>query len=156
LITSVVSVSRARMKYGLYRVFIRLVYVVRRMFRGGGRILSVSVLSLLVLASIVAAMIFSMAAVSGELSRLDLAVFATTLSILASMIPITLAGFGLREGAVVGALTFFGLSATQSAAIAVVYSFCMIMQSLPGAVFWLLPKRLALFELTDPAIDRQL
>ncbi|MCR9219917.1 MAG: flippase-like domain-containing protein [Alphaproteobacteria bacterium] len=131
-------ISRNWMRYWAYRHLARLVYIVRRLFRGPSRIMAALGLSLAVQVAIFASMYFSLASVSTELARLDLAILSTTLATLAAMIPITLAGFGLREGAVVATLTLFGAPSAEAAAVAAVFAACTLGQCIPGSVSWAL------------------
>lgn len=129
-------VYRSWMRVPVYRYLVRMIYIVKRMFAGPFRTFAVLGLSVAVQFSIFLAMYFSMAAVSRDLAQFDLAVFATTLATLAATLPITLAGFGVREGAIVVTLYFFRIEPAQAAAVAAVFSFCVFIQCMPGAVSW--------------------
>jgi uncharacterized protein (TIRG00374 family) len=56
---------------------------------------------------------------------------------LVSMMPISFAGWGLREGAMVIGLGFVGISAVDALAISVSFGLAQISIGLPGGVFWL-------------------
>lgn len=56
---------------------------------------------------------------------------------LVSMMPVSFAGWGLRESAMVIGLGFVGITAVDSLAISVSFGLAQIIIGLPGAVFWL-------------------
>jgi glycosyltransferase 2 family protein len=57
-------------------------------------------------------------------------------------LPISMAGWGVREGLMVVALGYLGVPPDQSLALSIAYGLCILTISLPGAVFWLLsPSR---------------
>jgi hypothetical protein len=53
-----------------------------------------------------------------------------------SMLPISIAGWGVREGAMVAALTVVGVPAHESLALSICFGLCLIVVSLPGGVVW--------------------
>lgn len=61
--------------------------------------------------------------------------------ILAATIPISVAGWGVREGAMVVALGYVGVSATDAVTISVIFGLLMITAGLPGGLIWLLSGR---------------
>jgi len=52
-------------------------------------------------------------------------------------VPISLAGWGLREGAMVAALGFVGVAAADAVVLSVIYGLGLVVAALPGALFWL-------------------
>lgn len=56
--------------------------------------------------------------------------------LLLSMLPISFAGWGVREGAMVAALAVVGVPAYQSLALSICFGLCLIFVSLPGGVIW--------------------
>ena len=58
-----------------------------------------------------------------------------------SMMPISFAGWGVREAAMVAALSAVGVPASQSVAMSICYGLGMIIASLPGGVLWLYARR---------------
>src|SRR5262249_1096520 len=56
---------------------------------------------------------------------------------LASAIPVSVAGWGVREGAMVVAFGFARVPAADAFAISVLFGLLAIVMSLPGVVFWL-------------------
>lgn len=57
-----------------------------------------------------------------------------------SMLPISVAGWGVREGAMVTALGLVGVPGHQSLALSVCFGLCLVAVSLPGGVVWLLSR----------------
>jgi len=66
------------------------------------------------------------------------AVFLFSPVLLLSMIPISLAGWGLREGAMVLVFSLAGLEADASLSVSVLFGTCMLVSGLPGGLMWLL------------------
>ncbi|HEY9079689.1 lysylphosphatidylglycerol synthase transmembrane domain-containing protein [Magnetovibrio sp.] len=61
--------------------------------------------------------------------------------LLAQTLPISLAGWGVREGAMVAMFALAGVGAQSALAISILYGFVMILASLPGSAFWLAAGR---------------
>jgi uncharacterized membrane protein YbhN (UPF0104 family) len=57
------------------------------------------------------------------------------------MIPISLAGWGVREGAMVIVFSLAGLQTEASLSLSVLFGACMFVSGLPGGVLWLLMRR---------------
>jgi len=55
---------------------------------------------------------------------------------LLTIVPISLAGWGVREGAMVGILMLVGLAKAKILAISILYGLLLIIAALPGAWFW--------------------
>ncbi len=55
---------------------------------------------------------------------------------LLTIVPISLAGWGVREGAMVGILMLVGLPKAKILAISILYGILLILTALPGAWFW--------------------
>jgi uncharacterized membrane protein YbhN (UPF0104 family) len=72
-----------------------------------------------------------------------------------SMLPVSVAGWGVREGAMIVAMGLVGVSPAQSVALSVCFGLCLMAISLPGAFLWLLNRRhvategLAVHDVTD-------
>lgn len=60
--------------------------------------------------------------------------------LLISMIPISFAGWGVREGAMVVVLGFAGISAPQALAISLLFGLTQMAIGVPGGVLWLLRR----------------
>ncbi|MDP1536706.1 MAG: lysylphosphatidylglycerol synthase transmembrane domain-containing protein [Burkholderiales bacterium] len=53
-----------------------------------------------------------------------------------SMLPISIAGWGVREGAMVAALAAIDVPSHQSLALSICFGLCLIFVSLPGGLIW--------------------
>ena len=62
------------------------------------------------------------------------------LVILFMALPISIAGWGVREGVMVVGLSYVGVSSDTALAISLLYGFSLLLVSIPGLVFWLLRK----------------
>jgi uncharacterized protein (TIRG00374 family) len=69
------------------------------------------------------------------------AVFLFPPVLLLSMIPISLAGWGIREGAMVLVFSLAGLQADASLSVSVLFGACMFLSGLPGGFMWFLIRR---------------
>ena len=58
-----------------------------------------------------------------------------------SMLPISVAGWGMREGAMMTAMGLVGVPGHQSVALSVCFGLCLVAISLPGAVVWLVSRK---------------
>ena len=66
--------------------------------------------------------------------------------ILVSTLPISLAGWGVREGAMVAAFGLIGIAAYQALGVSVAFGLVAIVVGVPGGVVWLLGGGLARME----------
>lgn len=57
-----------------------------------------------------------------------------------SMLPISIAGWGVREGAMVGALAVVGVPTHQSLALSICFGLALVFISLPGGLMWFLSR----------------
>jgi glycosyltransferase 2 family protein len=69
------------------------------------------------------------------------ALFLFPLVLLLSTIPISLAGWGIREGAMVLIFSLAGLPADASLSVSVLFGACMFLSGLPGGLIWLFTRR---------------
>lgn len=60
---------------------------------------------------------------------------------LLTIIPISLAGWGIREGAMVGIFLLVGADETKVLAMSILYGILLILSSVPGAYFWVKSKK---------------
>lgn len=60
---------------------------------------------------------------------------------LLTIIPISLAGWGIREGAMVGIFMLVGASNEKVLAMSILYGLLLIISSLPGSYFWVKSKK---------------
>jgi glycosyltransferase 2 family protein len=58
-----------------------------------------------------------------------------------SMLPISIAGWGVREGAMVAALGMIGIPAHESLALSICFGLCLIAVGLPGGLMWFVSRR---------------
>ncbi|MDH4199234.1 MAG: flippase-like domain-containing protein [Spirochaetia bacterium] len=63
------------------------------------------------------------------------------LVLLVSMIPVSIAGWGVREGAMVVAFGFFHISPGDSMLVSVLFGIVVALSSIPGLIFWMLMGR---------------
>lgn len=56
---------------------------------------------------------------------------------LLSMLPITVAGWGVREALLITALKLFGVPVAAAVALGLAFGICMLIISIPGALLWL-------------------
>lgn len=59
-------------------------------------------------------------------------------ALLVMLLPVSIAGWGLRENAIVALLHYVAIPAEQALALSVLYGLLSVAVSLPGGVFWLL------------------
>lgn len=60
---------------------------------------------------------------------------------LLTIVPISLAGWGIREGAMVGIFMLVGADETKVLAMSILYGLLLIISSLPGSYFWVKSKK---------------
>jgi hypothetical protein len=60
--------------------------------------------------------------------------------LLVSMLPISIGGWGVREGAMVVALHGFGISAEDALLPSVLFGLCAVAATLPGGILWIINK----------------
>jgi glycosyltransferase 2 family protein len=60
--------------------------------------------------------------------------------LLVSMLPISVGGWGVREGAMVVVLHGFGISAEDALLPSVLFGLCAVVATLPGGVLWIMNK----------------
>jgi glycosyltransferase 2 family protein len=63
--------------------------------------------------------------------------------LLISMLPISVGGWGVREGAMVVALHGFGLSTEEALLPSILFGLCAVAATLPGAIFWVISENVA-------------
>jgi len=75
--------------------------------------------------------------------KLDFDVFLVAIPpiFLLTIIPVSLAGWGVRESAMVGILVLVGAAKSGVLAISILYGLILIISSLPGAYFWTVSKK---------------
>ena len=60
---------------------------------------------------------------------------------LLTIVPVSLAGWGIREGAMIGIFMLVGADETKVLAMSILYGLLLIISSLPGAYFWVKSKK---------------
>ena len=93
--------------------------------------------SLLIVASYVAVFVLAARAVGVDAST-GLLALTTPPILVAMLIPVSVAGWGLREGAAAALWGIVGLSSADGVAVSVAYGLLVLVSSLPGAVVLLL------------------
>jgi len=61
---------------------------------------------------------------------------------LLTIIPLSLAGWGIREGAMVGIFTLIGANPAKILAMSILYGLLLIISALPGSYFWIKNKKI--------------
>ena len=83
--------------------------------------------------------LFGARALGIELATMDALVLIPP-AILASTLPISIAGWGVREGAMVATLTYAGVSEVDALVVSIMFGFTMVVSSMPGGLLWLANK----------------
>lgn len=78
---------------------------------------------------------------SGIFYQWESFVLIVPLATLIMSIPISIAGWGIREGVLVAGLSYTGIQNEVSLAISVMFGLIVLLYSLPGAVFWLIYRK---------------
>src|SRR5215831_930426 len=60
--------------------------------------------------------------------------------LLISMLPISVGGWGVREGAMVVALHGFGIPTEEAVLPSILFGLCIVTATLPGGIFWVISK----------------
>lgn len=66
--------------------------------------------------------------------------------LLAQTVPVSLAGWGVREGAMVAMFALVGMAGDEAFALSVLYGIVIALNSLPGVLFWLATGRRSMRE----------
>jgi glycosyltransferase 2 family protein len=61
--------------------------------------------------------------------------------LLISMLPISIGGWGVREGAMVVALRGFGIPTEEALLPSILFGLCAVTAALPGAIFWISTRK---------------
>ena len=61
--------------------------------------------------------------------------------LLISMLPISIGGWGVREGAMVVALRGFGIPTEEALLPSILFGLCAVTATLPGAIFWISARK---------------
>jgi uncharacterized protein (TIRG00374 family) len=91
-----------------------------------------------IVGQLLAITIYQILAIGLELQvPFDVMLVVVPLALMASALPISIGGMGVRELAAVGLFTRFGVDATDAAAIALIFIPVVILASLPGLYYYL-------------------
>jgi hypothetical protein len=112
----------------------------RSLFRNGIELACLLVLSVAVQVTNVVAIYLIALGLHSPIGFLALLVLVPPVMLLA-MLPISVAGWGVREGAMAAALGLIGVSAEQSVAMSVCLGLSFIVVGLPGGITWLLARK---------------
>jgi uncharacterized membrane protein YbhN (UPF0104 family) len=61
--------------------------------------------------------------------------------LLISMLPISIGGWGVREGAMVVALHGLGIPSEKALLSSILFGLCTVTATLPGAIFWISTRK---------------
>lgn len=129
---------RSFRRYRLIRELVYLSMMSQRLIRVRSRVIWIGLLSFCAQGLAIAMLACATEAVGiDQLSLTELTV-ATFLALLAAALPFTIAGFGLREGALIWTLEIYGVDSTRALAAAVVFTTLLLLQVFPGLIIWVL------------------
>jgi len=83
-------------------------------------------------------LVFMLARGAGNQLELFAALFVFPFVLLFSMLPISVAGWGVRESAMVVAFSEIGMPMDIALGVSILFGICLIISTLPGACLWLL------------------
>jgi uncharacterized membrane protein YbhN (UPF0104 family) len=75
-----------------------------------------------------------------EIGALDCLILVPPV-MLVSVLPISMAGWGVREGAMIAALGLAGVSSTDALVLSLVFGLVAMVMGLPGGALWFIPSR---------------
>jgi len=115
---------------------LRLIIIFRRAFGSWQKAGEITVLSIGGLLGTASMLYFAALSAGVEDAQFIELAGAAVLGVIVSAIPVTIAGLGLREGAVIWALRQFDYSQEDAYLAAFAFGFCIMAQALPGVVVW--------------------
>ena len=127
---------RRILRFRLMSPFAELSRAGRRLFTNPRRCCAVLGLSVITIALTVLAFNFAGDAVGSRLSLGSWMMIVPPVTLI-QLVPVSLAGWGVREAALVVALGSFGVPAEAALAISVLVGLCLIVAGLPGGLIWL-------------------
>lgn len=130
------GVTRFLMHWRAGRVLARLAALARRVTYSPRRILPLLAMSIFGFA-VACSVVYAIARSMGLPLSFAQSLLLVPPVLLASVIPVSIAGWGVREGAMVVALGFAGVPSSAAFAVSVLFGLTAALISLPGAVFWL-------------------
>jgi hypothetical protein len=135
-LVSLDRLPRAIFRLRLIAPFAELSRASRRLFMDPGRCGAVLGLSIITIALTVLAFKFVGDAVGNRLSLGNWIMIVPPVTLI-QLLPVSLAGWGVREVVLVVALGLFGIPAEVALATSLLLGFCLILVGLPGGVIWL-------------------
>ncbi|MHA1537432.1 MAG: lysylphosphatidylglycerol synthase transmembrane domain-containing protein [Alphaproteobacteria bacterium] len=109
-----------------------------------GRTIAVPIIAASVVIQImVAAMVYGLGVSLGMPIQLLDCIALVPIIILITMVPISIAGWGVREGAMVAGFGYVGLSPVSALSLSLLFGFINLAISLPGGILWLLQRERA-------------
>jgi hypothetical protein len=134
-LVSLDRLPRAILRLRLIAPFAELSRASRRLFMDPGRCGAVLGLSIITIALTILAFKFVGDAVGSRLSLGSWIVIVPPVTLI-QLLPVSLAGWGVREVVLVVALGLFGIPAEAALAASLLLGFCLILVGLPGGVIW--------------------
>jgi hypothetical protein len=134
-LVSLDRLPRAILRLRLIAPFAELSRASRRLFVDPGRCGAVLGLSIITIALTILAFKFVGDAVGSRLSLGSWIVIVPPVTLI-QLLPVSLAGWGVREVVLVVALGLFGIPAEAALAASLLLGFCLILVGLPGGVIW--------------------
>jgi glycosyltransferase 2 family protein len=135
-LVSLDRLPRPLLRLRLISEFAELSRASRRLFTDPGRCGAVVLLSVATIGLTVLAFKLIGDAVGSRLSFASWMMIVPPVTLL-QLVPLSLAGWGVREAALVLALGSFGVPAEAALAVSVLVGFSLILASLPGGLIWL-------------------
>ncbi len=106
-----------------------------------GRTIAVPIIAAsIVIQIMIAAMVYGLGVSLGMPIELLDCIALMPIIILITMVPISIAGWGVREGAMVAAFGYVGLSPVSALSLSLLFGFINLAISLPGGIIWLLQR----------------
>jgi hypothetical protein len=135
-LVSLDRLPRAILRLRLIAPFAELSRASRRLFVDPGRFGAVLGLSIITIALTILAFKFAGDAVGSRLSLGSWIIIVPPVTLI-QLLPVSLAGWGVREVVLVVALGLFGIPAEVALATSLLLGLCLILVGLPGGVIWL-------------------
>lgn len=111
----------------------------RRTLAGAKRAAWLVVLSLMIHALTIGSVYLLALALTMKVELLDIALIVPPVMVL-SMVPVSLGGWGVREGSMVIALAQTGLPVADGAVLSIAFGLAVTASALPGGFFWLMQR----------------
>jgi uncharacterized protein (TIRG00374 family) len=128
------------MRWKLLRPFAVLTTDLRTIVFSSGRFWLTFLISLVVQLGVVATVWLLARSLSIAATYLDCLVLVPPISI-AVLVPISIAGWGVREGAMILAFGLVGVAESDALALSVTFGLAQIVVGIPGGVIWMLSGR---------------